>query len=160
NTVSRSSRASTPHPNPPPQGGRESEITASQGITARSTILGLTMGHDPVQTRLRLRFLAALLVFAAWVACLGVLAVRSVRRSGASEIRHVRLTTPRGRVLDVAIDGPDRLPGIGLSRSVLDHLLVQQARAAGVAVLEEARVGHPLVEAGRVLGVAARRPEG
>src|SRR3954469_11161786 len=56
----------------------------------------------------------------------------AVARSGYQPILRVRLTTPRGRVLDAGFAGPDGLPGIGLGRSVLDDLLVQHARAAGV----------------------------
>jgi len=84
----------------------------------------------------------------------------AVTRRGYHAIRRVRITTPRGRVLDVEVIGEDGLPGIGLSRSALDDLIVRQARAAGVAVIEGARVGAPIVDEGRVVGVAARGPDG
>ena len=51
---------------------------------------------------------------------------------------------------DVA--GPDGLPGIGLSRSFLDDLIVRRAREAGAEVFEGTRVGGAIVEAGRVVG--------
>jgi len=82
----------------------------------------------------------------------------AVERSGYHAIRRIRLSTPRGRVLEGDFTGPDGRPGIGLSRSTLDDLLVRQARAAGVEVIEEARVSGPIVCGGRVAGVTARRP--
>ncbi|MEJ7637165.1 MAG: NAD(P)/FAD-dependent oxidoreductase [Singulisphaera sp.] len=81
----------------------------------------------------------------------------AVERSGYHAIRRIRLSTPRGRVLEGDFTGPDGRPGIGLSRSTLDDLLVRQARAAGVEVIEEARVSGPIVCGGRVAGVTARR---
>jgi hypothetical protein len=60
----------------------------------------------------------------------------AVERSGYHAIRRVHLTTPRGRVLEGDFTGLDGRPGIGLSRSTLDDLLVRQARAAGVEVIE------------------------
>src|SRR5436309_11259812 len=50
-----------------------------------------------------------------------------VARSGGHAIRRVRITTPRGRIVDAEVNGPDGLPGIGLSRSVLDDLIVRRA---------------------------------
>src|SRR5947209_16451740 len=47
----------------------------------------------------------------------------AVERSGYQPIRRVRLTTPRGRVVEANVAGPDDRPGIGLSRSFLDDLL-------------------------------------
>ena len=79
-----------------------------------------------------------------------------VAGSGYQPIRRVRLTTPRGTVLEAEIVGPDGLPGIGLSRWALDDLLVRRARAAGVSVFEGTRVGGPILEGGRVAGLAAR----
>src|SRR3954470_2980290 len=40
-----------------------------------------------------------------------------VARTGYHPIRRVRISTPRGRVLEADVVGPDGLPGIGLSRS-------------------------------------------
>src|SRR4051794_40575488 len=42
-----------------------------------------------------------------------------VARSGPEPIRRVRLSTPRGRVVDAEFTGPDGRPGLGLGRSVL-----------------------------------------
>lgn len=76
--------------------------------------------------------------------------------SGGEPIRVARLSTPRGRVVEAEVVGPDGLPGLGLSRDVLDHALVAAARAAGATVVERARVTGPLVEQGRVVGLTAR----
>ena len=84
----------------------------------------------------------------------------AVGHQGYHAIRRVRITTQRGPLLDVEVIGNDGLPGIGLSRSVLDDLIVRHARAAGVEVIEGARVGSPIVQEGRVSGVAARRLDG
>lgn len=92
--------------------------------------------------------------------CWGVL-----RRLGVSDavvgagyhpIRTIRLTTPRGRILEAPCSGPDGRAGIALSRSALDSLLLDRARAAGATVVEEARVGGPVLQDGRVVGLAAR----
>jgi flavin-dependent dehydrogenase len=79
-----------------------------------------------------------------------------IARSGYHPIRLVRITTPRGRVVEAEVAGPDSPPGIGLSRSVLDALIVRQARAAGAGVVEHTRVSGPIVADGRVVGVFAR----
>jgi flavin-dependent dehydrogenase len=82
----------------------------------------------------------------------------AVTRTGYHPIRRVRLSTPRGRILEADVVGPDGLPGIGLSRSTLDDLLVRRARAAGAEVFEASRVGGPIVHEGRVVGLSARHP--
>jgi flavin-dependent dehydrogenase len=82
-----------------------------------------------------------------------------VARSGYHPIGRVRITTPRGRVVEAEVAGPDSLPGIGLSRSVLDDLIVRRARAAGAEVLERTRVNGPIVANGQVVGLAARHPD-
>src|SRR5207244_3554325 len=84
----------------------------------------------------------------------------AVARTGYHPIRKVRLSTYRGRIVEADVVGPDGQPGIGLSRSVLDDLLVQRARAAGAAVLERTRVGGPIVRDGRVVGLSARGGDG
>jgi flavin-dependent dehydrogenase len=81
----------------------------------------------------------------------------AVERLGYHAIRRVRITTPRGRAVEAGVTGPDGRPGIGLSRSALDDLVVRAARAAGVEVLEGARVTGPVVRDGRVAGAVARR---
>ena len=80
----------------------------------------------------------------------------AVERSGYRPIRRVRLSTPAGRVLEAEVVGDDDRPGIGLSRSSLDNLLVDAARAEGATVFEGARVGGPWVEDDRVVGLQAR----
>lgn len=83
-----------------------------------------------------------------------------VARLDYQPIHRVRITTPRGRVLESGFTGTDGLPGIGLSRAALDDLLVRTARAAGVTVLERTRVKGPVVRDGRVAGVVARQGAG
>jgi flavin-dependent dehydrogenase len=85
---------------------------------------------------------------------------QSVSRLGFQPVRRVRLTTPNGRVLEAEFNGRDGLPGIGISRLVLDDLIVSSARAAGVEVIEGARINGPVVRQGRVAGVVARRGAG
>jgi menaquinone-9 beta-reductase len=82
-----------------------------------------------------------------------------VRRSGYHAIRSVRISTPSGREVLADVTGNDGLPGIGLSRSTLDELIVRRAREAGVDVFEGTRVGGPILEDGRVVGVHARGVE-
>jgi menaquinone-9 beta-reductase len=79
-----------------------------------------------------------------------------VRGTGYQAIRSVRISTPRGRVVEANVTGADGLPGIGLSRSILDHLIVRRARDTGVDVFEGARVGGPIVCEGQVVGIHAR----
>jgi flavin-dependent dehydrogenase len=81
-----------------------------------------------------------------------------VERAGYHAIRRVRVSTPSGRVIDAEFAGPDERPGIGLSRTELDHQIVEQARAEGVLTFEGVRVGRLLVEEGRVVGFEGSRP--
>jgi flavin-dependent dehydrogenase len=79
-----------------------------------------------------------------------------VARSGYHAIRTVRISTPGGREIMADVTGLGDLPGIGLSRSKLDDLIVRRAREAGVEVFEGTRVGGPIIEEGRVVGVLAK----
>lgn len=81
-------------------------------------------------------------------------------RSGYHAIRRVRISTPRGRVLDAEVSGADGRPGIGLSRSALDDAIVRAARSAGADVFERTKAGGPIVRAGRVVGLDVRDAEG
>jgi menaquinone-9 beta-reductase len=83
----------------------------------------------------------------------------SVTRAGFHAIHSVRISTPSGREVVAEVTGRDGLPGIGLSRSTLDDLIVRRAKEAGVAVFEGTRVGGPIVESGRVVGIQARGAE-
>jgi flavin-dependent dehydrogenase len=80
-------------------------------------------------------------------------------RTSCQPIRHVRITTPRGRIVETEVIGPEGSPGIGLSRATLDNALVRRAEAAGVQVLERTRCGSPIIEHGRVVGVHARHAQ-
>ena len=83
---------------------------------------------------------------------------REVSLAGGCPVTRVRLTTPRGRILDAEVVGDDDRPGLALGRSTLDALLVASCREAGVTVMEESRVGGAIVEDGRVVGLRARHP--
>jgi flavin-dependent dehydrogenase len=82
---------------------------------------------------------------------------RPIERLDFHPIHRVRVTTPRGRSLEAEVTGRDGRPGIGLSRSALDDLVVRTARAEGVEVFEGTRVSAPIVRDGRVAGLVARR---
>ena len=82
----------------------------------------------------------------------GVLAAASPQ-----EVRQLWITTPRGRSVTARADA-HHPPGIGLSRSVLDDLLVRAARAVGAHVFERTRVSAPLLRDGRVAGLVVRHP--
>ncbi len=79
--------------------------------------------------------------------------------TGYHAIHCVRISTPGGKEIMADVIGRDGLPGIGLSRSKLDDLIVRRAREAGADVFEGGRVGGAIVEGGRVVGVQARRVE-
>lgn len=81
-----------------------------------------------------------------------------IHRAGYHAIRAIRVTTPGGRSIEAQLVEPDAPPGLGLSRSTLDDLIVQQARDAGVQVLESTRASGPLIEEGRVAGLVVRLP--
>lgn len=92
--------------------------------------------------------------------CWGVLdrmgLANEVRRSGFHAIHRVRISTPKGREVIAEVVGVDGLPGIGLSRSFLDDLIVREAKRAGVEVFEGTRVVGPILNGGRVAGVRTR----
>ncbi len=80
----------------------------------------------------------------------------SLTHAGVREIRQVLLTTPRGRSLRADVTGESGRPGLGLSRSAMDSLLVDECRKAGVWVFESTRVSGPKLQEGRVVGLIAR----
>ncbi len=80
----------------------------------------------------------------------------AVERLGYHPIHQVRISTPRRREVIAQVVDPDGRPGIGLSRWALDALLLNEARRAGATVFEATRASGPIVEDGRVVGVAAR----
>ncbi len=75
-------------------------------------------------------------------------------------IHRVRLSTPRGREVFAEVVGPDGRPGIGLTRSTLDDLILRKARLDGVSVFEGTRISAPIIEDGRVVGMTARSSTG
>ncbi len=82
--------------------------------------------------------------------------VEAVARSDYHPIRRVRISTPRGTLLEASILGTDGQPGIGLGRFAFDAMLLQHAEDAGATALQGTQVGPPLIEHGRVVGVDAR----
>jgi menaquinone-9 beta-reductase len=82
--------------------------------------------------------------------------IDEVGAAGYHAIRSVRISTPSGREIEADVISRDGLPGIGLSRSKLDALLVRLVREAGAEVFEGTRVTGSIVEGGRVVGVQAR----
>lgn len=81
-----------------------------------------------------------------------------IAETGFEPIRRVRLSTPRGRILESEIPDADSRPGLGLSRVTLDQLLVERARDAGAVLVEQTRVVGPVIDEGRVVGLRARHP--
>ncbi len=75
-------------------------------------------------------------------------------------MRRLRLTTPRGSLLEATVAGPDGRHALGLSRALLDQLILDTAIGAGVELCCPARVSGPLIEEGRVVGVSARTDSG
>lgn len=75
---------------------------------------------------------------------------------GYHPIRRVRLTTPRGRVIDAEFAPEGQPPGIGFGRATLDNLLVSRAVEAGATLVEGTRIAGPIVEDGRVVGLRGR----
>ncbi len=80
----------------------------------------------------------------------------AVKSAGYHAIHSVRISTPSGREVVAEVTGSDGLPGIGLSRSTLDDLIVRRAKLAGVTVFEGTRVGGVIWDDGRVVGVQGR----
>ena len=80
----------------------------------------------------------------------------AIERIGYEPIQKVRISTPRGREVTAEVIDSAGRPGIGLSRWALDDLLLRTAQAAGATVFEAARATGPLIEDGRIIGVAAR----
>lgn len=75
---------------------------------------------------------------------------------GGEPIRRIRITTPRGAILEAEAGDRDGLPGLGLSRSALDDRLAAHGRSAGVAWFDGHRVAGPIVDDGRVAGLRVR----
>ena len=96
------------------------------------------------------------------LARLGV--VESLERAGAFPLEGMAVTGPRGArahgKFALAGHSPFRPLGLSISRRILDHQLVEAARAAGVRVLERHRVEDLLYDAGSVAGGVIRDPAG
>ena len=79
-----------------------------------------------------------------------------VRRLASQAIHTMRITTRRGRAVVADLTGDDGRPGIGVSRSALDDLVIKAAEAAGAEVFEGFRVSAARLEGGSVCGLLAR----
>ncbi len=89
----------------------------------------------------------------AWTALDGLGLSEAIERSGYHPIHRLRLSTPSGRPLDAEVVHTEERPGIALSRDILDHTLIGQARRSGVRVLEGVRVGEAIQDRdGTVIG--------
>lgn len=92
-------------------------------------------------------------------------ALSATESSGAAHLEGMRVQAPDGTVMhgDFAANHGykgfrDR--GLAVRRTVLDSILIDRARAAGVRVIENARVTDLLFEQKRVSGVTVTRDEG
>lgn len=85
----------------------------------------------------------------------------AVEAAGARRLSRVRIVA-HGEPVDLRFPETGGAPawGYALSRRRLDAILLDAARAAGAEVVEGAVVDRPLVEDGRVVGVAARSGSG
>ena len=88
------------------------------------------------------------------LADLGALA--AVRAAGPAPISGWRIHPVRAAPF--AGSFPEEARGVGLPRAVLDALLLEHARACGVAVRTGARVGNVVAEGGRAVGVRVGAP--
>ena len=86
--------------------------------------------------------------------------VESLERAGAVALEGMKITAPLGATAHgkFALAGhrPFRSTGISISRRILDHQLVQAARSAGAAVVEQTRVEELLYDGGVVAGAVVR----
>jgi flavin-dependent dehydrogenase len=74
----------------------------------------------------------------------------------AAPIRVLRLSTPRGTLIESRLVGDDGRPALGVSRATLDDYLADAAEQAGADILSPVRATHPCCESRRVVGVWAR----
>ncbi len=90
--------------------------------------------------------------------------VESLEAAGAFPLRGTAVTAPRGARLHglfaAAGHAPFRPTGLSVARRILDHTLLDVARAAGATVLERTRVDELLYEGGAVMGAVVRDVSG
>lgn len=90
--------------------------------------------------------------------------VPGLERAGGQPLFGTRVVAPRGSVLtgrfaETSIK-PWRDVGLAVPRRILDHQLMETARAAGAVVLERTTVEELLYDGGAVAGLAVRGPSG
>ena len=90
--------------------------------------------------------------------------VEQLERAGAVGLEGMKMTGVRGAtahgVFALARHKPFRPTGLSVSRRVLDHVLVEAARAAGAVVRERASVEELLYQQGAVTGAIVRDQAG
>ncbi len=90
--------------------------------------------------------------------------VPALEAAGAAPLEGTVVTAARGNRLHgrfaLAGPAPFRPTGLSVSRRVLDHLLLQAARASGVTVLERTAVEDLVYDRGAVAGAVVRRGDG
>lgn len=80
---------------------------------------------------------------------------------GVRRLKGIIIVSPSGRrFTSEYLDGGERRWSLAVRRLLLDNILLQHARAAGVECQQGLRVERPLFEDGRVVGVSARRSDG
>ncbi|HXV77282.1 MAG TPA: NAD(P)/FAD-dependent oxidoreductase [Candidatus Polarisedimenticolaceae bacterium] len=81
---------------------------------------------------------------------------------GAVPINRFRIGDASGRSIEAPLPAPgDPIPrALGVSRALLDRLLLEHAAARGARVLERCRALRPIVEGGRVEGAVVRAIDG
>ncbi len=82
----------------------------------------------------------------------------SILARGAVRVASCRITDPSGSPLDAPLPdlGQAGRDGLGVSRALLDTVLLEHARCCGVEVLERRAAVHPMLEDGRVSGFRVR----
>lgn len=79
--------------------------------------------------------------------------VDAIKLSGPTAITETVFYSPRGHYVTVPSSWFGRPAALGLSRAVMDHVLLQRARDCGVTVLEGASITDPILEDRKVRGV-------
>ncbi|HET6837636.1 MAG TPA: NAD(P)/FAD-dependent oxidoreductase [Gemmatimonadales bacterium] len=94
------------------------------------------------------------------LARLGVL--EALEKAGAFPLEGMKVVGPRGATAHgrfaAAGGAPYRSVGLSISRRILDHELLDSARAAGATILERTCIEELLYEQGTVAGAVARGP--
>ncbi len=77
----------------------------------------------------------------------------AMKSSGPTSLTETVFYSIKGQHLTIPSDWFGGSVALGLSRAVMDNVLLRRAQDCGVTVLEGASIGEPLLESGRVRGV-------